>query len=641
MHTVYFLEYHFIIQVYLTNFARNFLFRKKNNNLYMKKTRHILFTALFILAATVAFAQTGTFFTHTVKKGDTLYSLSNTYGVTIDDIVKHNPGSDKKLTLGQKLRIPQASGSDSNESSDSKGKQYHTVKAGETLYRLGKKYGITVQAICDANPGLTFNNFKAGEVILIPTGQKANENIQEPKPEKKVVKTNKKVYTVKKGDSVYKICNRFNVSEEQLLKANPELKNKKLKEDMALVIPASSKEVTVAGKEQSDQESFMIYAQYKDSIKQNTVKTEENEGLTKVGIVLSFLLDSYAPKEQNRIIEYYQGLLLAVNRLKQEGYSFEINAFDAGKKDDGIDSLLSSGKLDDMDLIIGATYAKHNKQLADFAKKKKIPLVIPFTSKDKNLYQNPMVYMVNSNQSYIIPDVASQFVKTVPKANVVFVEDTIEGDKKEFIEELTETLDKKKLSHTTISMADLTNPRDAITALRNLKVAGKDNIIVPTNSSSKTLKTLLPLLIHTKHIDSTDVSQYKLFGYPEWQIHAKETKGQMYEIDTYFYAPFFSHQTLPQVSEFNNEFNKWYEKEILDIYPRYGLLGYDTGYYFLLAAALYGDDLAERINNIDYQPLQRGFKFDRVNNWGGMVNKKFYFIHFTPEFHILRIDYDK
>ena len=74
---------------------------------------------------------------------------------------------------------------------------------------------------------------------------------------------------------------------------------------MALVIPASSKEVTVAGKEQSDQESFMIYAQYKDSIKQNTVKTEENEGLTKVGIVLSFLLDSYAPKEQNRIIEYY------------------------------------------------------------------------------------------------------------------------------------------------------------------------------------------------------------------------------------------------------------------------------------------------------------------------------------------------
>jgi LysM repeat protein len=607
----------------------------------MKQTRHILFTALFILAATVAFAQTGSFFTHTVKKGDTLYSLSNTYGVTIDEIVKNNPGSDKKLIEGQKLRIPQKSQNGDSENNGGKGMQYHTVQQGETLYRLGKKYGITVQAICDANPGLSFNNFKAGEVILIPTGQKANENIQEPKPEKKVVKRDKKVYTVKKGDSVYKICNKFNISEEQLIKANPELKSKKLKEDMALVIPESTKEITVAAKEQSNQESFILYEQYKDSIKQSIANEEENEGLTKVGIVLSFLLDSYAPKEQNRIIEYYQGFLLAVNRLKQEGYSFEINAYDAGKKDESIDSLLSSGMLDDMDLIIGATYTKHNKQLADFAKKKKIPLVIPFTSKDKNLYQNPMVYMVNSNQSYIIPDVALQFVKTFPKANVVFVEDTIAGDKKEFIEELTEVLDKKKIPHTTISMANLTNPRDAITTLRSLKVAGKDNIIVPTNSSSKTLKTLLPLLIHTKHIDSTDVSQYKLFGYPEWQIHAKETKGQMYEIDTYFYAPFFSHHTLPQVSEFNNEFSQWYDKEILDIYPRYGLLGYDTGYYFLLAAALHGDDMAERINSIDYQPLQRGFKFDRVNNWGGMVNKKFYFIHFTPEFHILRIDYDK
>ena len=138
---------------------------------------------------------------------------------------------------------------------------------------------------------------------------------------------------------------------------------------MALVIPESTKEITVAAKEQSNQESFILYEQYKDSIKQSIANEEDNEGLTKVGIVLSFLLDSYAPKEQNRIIEYYQGFLLAVNRLKQEGYSFEINAYDAGKKDESIDSLLSSGMLDDMDLIIGATYTKHNKQLADFAKK--------------------------------------------------------------------------------------------------------------------------------------------------------------------------------------------------------------------------------------------------------------------------------
>lgn len=603
----------------------------------MKRITHILL-ALLVFATTVAYAQSGNFFIHTVKKGDTLYSLSHTYEVSIDEIVKMNPGSDKKLSLGQKLKIPQKKQVQMSGKKD--GAIYHTIQSGETLYRLGKKYNITIQAICDANPGLSYNNFKAGEVILIPVGDKVTAQDNTPRENEQPAKEEKK-YTVKKGDTIDGICKKFGITKKQLLEANPELKSKKLKRKMVLVIPEPKKE-TAPQKEQSNIEAFSRYEQYKDSIKQEIQNLEEdNDNTTRVGIVLSFLLNSYAPSEQSRIIEYYQGFLVAVNRLKSEGYSFEINTFDAGPKEESLDSLLATGELDRMDLIIGATYANHNKELADFAKEKEIPLVIPFTSKEKSLYRNPMVYIVNSNQSYVIPDVTEQFVKKFPTANVIFVEDTIKDDKKDFVAELTETLDRHKIPHTTIAMSNFHETENAINTLRELQAAGRENIIIPTSSSSKTLNTLLPALVQSKQIDSTCVAQYKLFGYPEWQIYVNDTNGKMYEVNTYFYAPFYSHHTLPQVNQFHNDFAQWYSCNIQNIYPRYALLGYDTGYYFLLAVAKYGKDLAENINEIRYLPLQRGFKFERVNNWGGMVNKKFYFIHFTPEYNIERIDFDR
>ena len=51
--------------------------------------------------------------------------------------------------------------------------------------------------------------------------------------------------------------------------------------------------------------------------------------------------------------------------------------------------------------------------------------------------------------------------------------------------------------------------------------------------------------------------------------------------------------------------------------------------------------MAKKINDIDFTPIQTGFKFDRVSNWGGLVNKKIYFIHYTKDYKIEKIDFDK
>ena len=169
----------------------------------------------------------------------------------------------------------------------------------------------------------------------------------------------------------------------------------------------------------------------------------------------------------------------------------------------------------------------------------------------------------------------------------------------------------------------------------------RKNIIIPTSSSKETLNRILPSLVLAHALDTTLMKQFQLFGYPEWQVYASQTREQMYEVDTYFYATFYSHFSLSEAAKFQNDFIRWYNRDLQKIFPRYGMLGYDIGYHFILGTILYGDKLAENVNNLDYTPIQTGFKFERIGNKGGMMNKKLYFIHYNREYNIEKIDLDK
>jgi ABC-type branched-subunit amino acid transport system substrate-binding protein len=342
------------------------------------------------------------------------------------------------------------------------------------------------------------------------------------------------------------------------------------------------------------------------------------------------MLDSYAPKEQARLVEYYEGFLMAVEELKREGYSFIINTYDAGPKDKSLDSLFASGALDYTELIIGATYSSHTKELAQFAKKNEIPLVIPFSSKTEEAIDNPMVFVASSVNSYVVPKVCTKFVEEFSTANIVFVDDAKNGNKTEFINALKAELDKNSIQHRTIDMKQVTS------TVKELQANKKSVVVVPTSASATTLNTILPSLI-----DAKGKGKIILFGYPEWQIHAKNTRNMMYEIDTYFYATFYSNEVFPSVNHFQKSFVNWYNHGIQNIYPRYGMLGYDTGRFFLLAASKYGKELGMRINETPSKPIQSAFLFERIGEDGGYVNTKYFFVHYTPKYTVDRIDYDK
>lgn len=616
----------------------------------MKRYRHIIILTALLLFSAFANAQNGEFINHKVTQGQTLFSISKMYDTTVEAIVKNNPGSASKLSIGQVLRIPKQKADNGNNEQDvvRNGKLYHTIRSKETLFSLGKRYGVTPDEICAANPGLSINNFPVGKEIVIP-GQKSEAKSAQKEPPYKFVPVEKdktpkieKTHTVKRRETIEKICNNYGVSVEDFLKVNPELKGSEVKRKMVVNIPAKR-----SAKEENKQPVLIVGTP--DPEPEKEVYNRFADGTTRIAVVLPFLLDRYAPEEQGRMVEFYQGFLMAVERLKREGHSFEINTFDTGAKEKSLDSLISSGALDRMDLIIGAYYPNHNKELGRFVKDKDIPLIVPFSNKKDELYNNPMAFFVNTLQAAILPDVATNFVTTFPNANVIFVEDTVKSNKRDFIKTLTAQLDKNGIPHTTIQMEQIAfnekeienDDEELVLPFASLAAEGMENIIIPTSSSKETLNRILPGLVMANLLDTALMNDFKLFGYPEWQVYAQQTREQLYEVDTYFYATFFSHFSLPEAARFQNDFIRWYNRDLQKIYPRYGMLGYDIGYQFLLATTLYGSELPQKINELQTSPLQSGFKFERMENNGGMMNKKLFFIHYTREYNIEKIDLDK
>ena len=141
---------------------------------------------------------------YVVKKGDTLYGISNQFGVSVTELAELNGIKGSFLQIGKELLIPSKSGTNPNNIF------MYTVKSGDTLYGIARKYNTTVDAI------MKLNYFKStilqpGQVIRTPEMYFKEEEIYLP---------NYVNYTVKPGDTLYSIARNNNVSVDTLIKDN-------------------------------------------------------------------------------------------------------------------------------------------------------------------------------------------------------------------------------------------------------------------------------------------------------------------------------------------------------------------------------------------------------------------------------------
>ena len=596
----------------------------------MKTINRIICSLLLASACSIgAIAQENhSYFLHTIEKGQSLYSIASMYGVSQSDIIKLNTGSDEKIFIGRTLRIPRSAANIQKET-------YHTIETGETLYRLTVKYNVSAKAICDANPGLSAENFRIGQVIRIPSTTEPQTMVPVETQSSTVVANNnilgpvesrcRDMHKVKRKETVFSISREYGISEAELIAANPELKGEnKIKKGTFLCIPypkAQTEQNIQSQAIPTDSELF----------RENRKKTERFSTI-KAAVILPFL-DGVSKSESSRMVEYYEGLLMAVDSLKRTGTSIDLYTYNSGPESASLNSILGKSEMKDMDIIFGPLYQQHIKPLAEYAKKQDTRLVIPFTSKDNTVFHNPTVYQINTPQSYLYSEVYDHFVRQFPNANVIFIEAS-QGtkDKAEFIKGL-----KDELRNRSIPMKSLKEDV-TVESLKTVLRTDRENIFIPTSGSNLTLIKILPQL--TLLVREQPESRIHLFGYPEWQTYTKDHLEAFFELDTYFYSSFYTNNLLPAAINFTKNYRRWYGKEMDERYPKFGMLGFDTGYFFLKGLARYGSSFEKNMQGLDLIPIQTGFKFQRVNNWGGFINKKVFFVHFTKNFELVKLDFD-
>ncbi len=129
-----------------------------------------------------------------VKSGDSLYKIAQNYDTTVAELMSLNNLTSTSLSIGQVLEIPTSTTNFQNT---------YTVKSGDSLYKIAQNFNVTVDEIKQLNK-LSSDLLSIGQILEIPTSSTNSQN----------------TYTVKSGDSLYKIAQKYNTTVNDLIRLN-------------------------------------------------------------------------------------------------------------------------------------------------------------------------------------------------------------------------------------------------------------------------------------------------------------------------------------------------------------------------------------------------------------------------------------
>ena len=556
-------------------------------------------------------------FYHTIERGQTVYSIATMYGVTVDDIYRLNPESCESIKAGAPLKIPQRDAGSAPMGNAEDNFLYHTIQPKETLYSLSIRYAVPGPDIIEANPGLSTSTFTIGKTIRIPATP------IETLPTKEVKSVTKDIeYTVAKKETMYRICRKFNISSTELIKRNPELKNG-VKAGMVIKIPVETKETVT--------ETAPVMHERDVNALLSVPKKIERVNMIKVALLLPFMTNEPRPSSNTqRFIEYYEGMLLAVDSLRNSGCSIELSVFDTGNGTKKIKEILKEDALKEANLIIGAVQNDQIAPVAEFAEKNNIKYVIPFTSKNDDVLSNANIFQVNTPHSYLYAKASQASCDLFANDNIILLKVPGTEEKTDFIKAL-----KAEMKQRNISWRELTYSADTFPIeMEAMLSKDKRSVIIPTSGSLEALskfKSPLRMLAETK-----PEFNITMFGYPEWQTYTNECLDDFFALNTYIYSFFYADNLSPEVSNFYSKYKTWYSKNLINIFPKYGILGFDTGMFFFDAVRKYGANFENNLGNIHYKGIQTCFDFERVNNWGGFINTSTFIVHYQSDYNVTR-----
>ena len=609
------------------------------------------------------------YYIHTVKKGETAYSISKAYEITPQELTKENPAVADGLKVGQSLKIPVVDNVQKPKNQKQVTKLtrdetkfiYHKLSAGETVFALSKKFDVSEDEIVQSNPNIEINKMPVGFEIAIPRRQFMNNDQKLQAPEKNILE-----HKVVKGENLYSIAEKYGITVKELRRENKGLLFPKV--DDFIRIPLVNVPVVVTP-ETRRADSVRI-------VKEDLVIQHDNTfGITPVNNLkgtfnVALLLPLYFQENSNRteidsskivkgkpvykinkreeewifpgtlgFLELYEGVLIASDTLRSLGLNINLHIYDVESDTLGAIRLIESGALKDMDLIIGPVYSRNLSLVATYTKQFEIPVISPVQLENNApLKNNPFLFKVNPSLE-VAQDAISKRLINFWDDNFIFIHSDsthinpdIDSFKNKIFRELTTKVPYEEIKFKEFIFYSRSNQdEDSINRLENaLSDQVRNFVIIASEDPPMMSECIANLKTLSKKFD------IRIMGYPAIRGLDNEDWKDYFDLGIELYTPFWIDYNMQDVKNFNASFRHKFLTEPNE--NSFAWEGYDLTYYFLSGLALYGKKFISNpdIHNPDL--LQTSFRFKRKEEGNGFENQKLYLIKFTNDLETKLLD---
>ena len=512
----------------------------------------------------------------------------------------------------------------------------HKIEKGQSLYAISKLYNTNLDALYLVNPELKAGA-KSGQEIKIPVTPlnatlSANTNVTNT-PTPVAVDTNKYlVHKILKGETVYSILHKYNLTEKQLNAYNPSL-TQGLKEGQILIVGEKVKRKP-AVKELKEVKPLVTKETKTSlpSIDSATLKPLAKPKKTNynIALILPFRADQTLALDINNLVkssgsfpqipalavDFYLGFKRAVDSLTSDDFKINLELYDIDDKDSlKLVQLANSPKLKEFDFIFGPLYANGFKSIAKKAKEYTIPIVSPITTQNKILYNNNYISKTNPSQFTLLEELAAYCMDSLMTGNTNLVIVNSEKDKKELV-----FINAFKKYYTERQKTLGKNGKDSvrvvkgIAGLKTVFNAHQNNVVITLSNNqafAADFTTQLALFADKKNCvlcgwqnmsENDNIDQ-------EYLNQLNYTFPHPYNlVNTASYKPIVASYRLQQ-----------------DSYPgEYYFIGFDIALYYLKNLKATGPDFVHALNNLPEETNYMRFKFARPDLTTGFDNRGVY-----------------
>ncbi|MCB9071809.1 MAG: LysM peptidoglycan-binding domain-containing protein [Prevotellaceae bacterium] len=551
------------------------------------------------------------YYSYTVEPKDGLYAISRKFGVSQADLHACNKGLQSGLTIGQIILVPVVGPVVKENPTGTF--ITHEVLPKQTLYSLSRQYGVSVDELIANNPeaasGLTIGmQLKIPVKTLQTSKQTVKTSVPTPPVVTKIEKEEKtempqRTHVVQRKETLYSISRQYNVSVEELARAN-NITSIKVGQELVIPMPQKEEQTTVEEPSVRVVENPILAVKKADlDLLNNTQSVKpvvHNPNALRIAVLLPFMLETpYIDASVNYFWDFYRGILLGLNEVKKSGISVDLYTFDIEKNQGTLDSVLRLPVLKTMDLIIGPAYSNQVAAVSRFSRDNRIHMVVPFTSKIELDDSHEFLLQFNPSQDVLLPLVAQTMVDRFSSSNFIIARFTGKQDKANALaDEVIKALAAKRKTYRELQLST-----SNVDTLKTLAGRNKTLLFLATTRLD-VVSSLLP------QIETLGLPALQIWGFEDWKQWVNFHEG------TYYYSLFKKKDT----STYQANYKQWYgELSPINI-PMYDLIGYDLINYTTAALKAKRKNMSAAFGNVECDLLQSEFKFQKVKSGTHWMN---------------------